>query len=103
MNQIIDKLSEIETASSRILDAASNQKKQLAIQAENQIASYDKELEASTEKELDILQDTLSKQLEKELFELRKSADSILESMEHYYEENHNTLSAQIYKKIIRK
>ena len=103
MDQIIDKLSEIEIAASRILDGAANQKKQLDQQSKDRIAAYDNDLETSTEKELTKLQDALSVQLDKELSQLKESAAATLESMDRYYEENHDTLSTQIYEKIIRK
>lgn len=67
MDQIIEKLSEIEIAASRILDSAANQKKVLDEQQEQRIADYDKEIEKSTADKVSALQAELSSRLGKEL------------------------------------
>ena len=54
MDQVIEKLSEIEEAASRIIDSADSQKKLLDQQQEERITAYDTELENSTAKEVDV-------------------------------------------------
>lgn len=103
MDQVIEKLSEIEEAASRIIDSADNQKKILDRQQEERIAAYDAELENSTAKEVEKLHTRLSGQLEKELSRLRDTSASTLNALDQYYEANHDALSTEIYKKIIRK
>ena len=44
MDQVIEKLSEIEEAASRIIDSADSQKKLLDQQQEERITAYDTEL-----------------------------------------------------------
>lgn len=103
MDQIIDKLSEIEIAASRILESAANQKKILDQQQEERIAAYDRELEASTARQVAKLQSQLSAQLNQELSQLRGDAEKNLKELDCYYEKNHNAVSTEIYEKIIRK
>lgn len=103
MDQIIDKLSEIEIAATRILDAAANQKKQLDRQQEERITAYDRDLEASTAKEVEKLRTQLAAQLDRELEQLKSGTETTLAELDHYYDENHDTLSTEIYEKIIRK
>lgn len=103
MDQIIDKLSEIEIAASRILESAANQKKILDQQQEARIAAYDRELEVSTAKQVEKLQSQLSEQLNRELSKLKSDAEKTLKELDRYYEKNHDTISTEIYKKIIRK
>lgn len=103
MDQIIEKLSEIEIAASRILDSAANQKKVLDEQQEQRIADYDKEIEKSTADKVSALQAELSSRLEKELEKLKSDKEQLSTSLETYYDENHDKISTEIYEKIIRK
>jgi Skp family chaperone for outer membrane proteins len=103
MNEIIEKLTEIETTASRILDAAANQKKQLDEKQQGRIEEYDKELEASTAKELSSLQKSLSEKIDTDLAALAADSKEKLKSVDLYYEKNHGDLSTQIYKKLLRK
>ncbi|MDD3278620.1 MAG: hypothetical protein PHG16_07010 [Lachnospiraceae bacterium] len=103
MDQIIEKLSEIEIAASRILDSAANQKKNLDAQQEQRIAAYDREIESATAKKVSELQSALSSRLETELQKLRSDKEHNSASLESYYDKNHDALSTEIYEKIIRK
>ena len=103
MDQVIEKLSEIEEAASKIIDSADSQKKLLDQQQEERITAYDTELENSTAKEVEKLHTKLSGQLEKELSRLHDTSASTLKALEQYYDANHDALSTEIYKKIIRK
>ena len=80
MESVINKLAEIETAATKIMQAAENQKKLQDEQQEERIAKFD----ADQKKQ-------------------RDSAAELLSSLDAYYEQNHGTLSTQIYENIIRK
>ena len=80
MESVINKLAEIETAATKIMQAAENQKKLQDEQQEERIAKFD----ADQKKQL-------------------VSAAELLSSLDAYYEQNHGTLSTQIYENIIRK
>ena len=88
MESVINKLAEIETAATKIMQAAENQKKLQDEQQEERIAKFDADLEAETDADQ-------KKQ--------RDSAAELLSSLDAYYEQNHGTLSTQIYENIIRK
>ena len=103
MDTVISKLTEIETAASRILDSAANQKKLLDQQLEEQIASYDQQIDKQTADEIASLQETLSASRDSELQKLKHSSEEALQSLENYYRDHHETLAAQIYENIIRK
>ena len=74
MESVINKLAEIETAATKIMQAA-----------ENQITTK--------------LHSTTDADQKKQ----RDSAAELLSSLDAYYEQNHGTLSTQIYENIIRK
>ena len=55
MDTVINKLSEIEVAASRILEGAANQKKVLDQQQEEQIAEYDQQIDKETAQYAEII------------------------------------------------
>lgn len=103
MESVINKLTEIETAASRILEGAANQKKLLDRQQEERIAAFDKELEAHTAASLQNIRDTLKSGTDADLDRLREGINRELAAMDDYYNKNHDTLSTEICEKLIRK
>lgn len=103
MDTVINKLSEIETAASAILEGAANQKKQLDQQQEERIAEFDRQIEQETSAEIEKLRRELSASAEQEAAHLRETSDQALQDLEAYYSENHETLATRLYEKIIRK
>ena len=85
MESVINKLAEIETAATKIMQAAENQKK---LQDEKRIEEITTKLHSTTDADQ-------KKQ--------RDSAAELLSSLDAYYEQNHGALSTQIYENIIRK
>ena len=81
MESVINKLAEIETAATKIMQAAENQKK---LQDEEITTKLHSTTDADQKKQ-------------------RDSAAELLSSLDAYYEQNHGTLSTQIYENIIRK
>lgn len=103
MDQIIDKLSEIEVAATRILEGAAAQKKELDKKYEEQTAQFDAELEAATAQKIAEIRKRLGAELETELERVRSGAQRSLGEMERYYRQRHEALSGEICEKIIRK
>ena len=75
MEQIIEKLSEIETAASRIMESAAEEKRLMDQQQEERLAACDAEIEAATQKKL----------------------------MDEIYSRDHDRITDEIYHNIIRK
>ena len=107
MESVINKLAEIETAATKIMQAAENQKKlQIKAQDEQQeerIAKFDADLEAETAKRIEEITTKLHSTTDADQKKQRDSAAELLSSLDAYYEQNHGTLSTQIYENIIRK
>lgn len=103
MDEVLNKLSAIETAASRIMEGAELQKKALDQQQEARIAGFDRQMEAGAESELEKLRKELSKSVQKDLENMKKNAEASLAEMERDYEQNHEQLASRIYEKIIRK
>lgn len=102
MEPIIDKLSEIETAASRIMESAVNETRIQDQKAEERTARFDAQVEAATQKKLKNLRADLQKKSEKELENLKLSMEHSLTSMEHYFQEHHEQITDELYQKIIR-
>ena len=102
MEPIIDKLSEIETAASRIMESAVNETRIQDQKGEERTARFDAQVEAATQKKLENLRADLQKKSEKELENLKLSMEHSLTSMEHYFQEHHEQITDELYQKIIR-
>ena len=103
MESVINKLAEIETAATKIMQAAENQKKLQDEQQEERIAKFDADLEAETAKLIEEITTKLHSTTDADQKKQRDSAAELLSSLDAYYEQNHGTLSTQIYENIIRK
>ena len=103
MDEILSKLSEIETAASRIMESAEMQKKALDQQHESRIAEFDRQVEAEAESKVEKLRKELAQSAQKDLNEMKKNAEASLAELEKEYAHNHEKMVSQIYEKIIRK
>ena len=101
MESVINKLAEIETAATKIMQAAENQKKLQDEQQEERIAKFDADLEAA--KRIEEITTKLHSTTDADQKKQRDSAAELLSSLDAYYEQNHGALSTQIYENIIRK
>lgn len=103
MESVINKLTEIEAAASKILEGAANQNKLLDQQQDERIAAFDQKLEHDTALQIQKIQADLKKKTDDELLHLRSGTSDLLASLDNYYSKNHDTLSTQICEKLIRK
>ena len=87
MEQIIGKLSEIETTAETIMRDALQKKKALSAEMERQ----SKEIRRNLEGEKD-----------KRLSSLREDTQAALSQLDAYYAKNHERLSREIFEKIIQ-
>ncbi|MDO4443940.1 MAG: ATPase [Bacillota bacterium] len=102
MEPIIDKLSEIETAASRIMESAVNETKNQDKEAEKRTAEFDAQVEAITQKKLEELRLNLQQESEKELEYMKTGMEHTMSAMEQYYQDNHQKITDKIFHKIIR-
>ena len=103
MESVINKLTEIEAAASKILEGAANQNKLLDQQQDERIAAFDQKLEHDTALQIQKIQADLKKKTDDALLHLRSGTSDLLASLDNYYSKNHDTLSTQICEKLIRK
>ena len=82
MEQILNKLSEIELTAQRIMEDCDRQKQQLSEEAEQKCKNYDE-------------------QLDSRLAQLRADTDATFSSLYAHYEQQHSQLSRELFEKIL--
>ena len=96
MEQIIGKLSEIETTAETIMKDALQKKKALSAEMERQSKEFDTQLEKQTEEQIKEIRRNLEGEKDKRLSSLREDTQAA------YYAKNHERLSREIFEKIIQ-
>lgn len=103
MDIIVQKLSEIESAASSILEAANLEKKDMEQQSQINIKAYDQEIDQQTTETLHHLKETLDAQMEQELAKLAADTENAIQLMQTDYDENHEVLAGEILKKVLER
>ena len=85
MEQILNKLSEIEITAQRIMEDAGRSKAALSAEMEQQCRNFDAELEQETNRKIQELKDNLEAQKDQELTSLRHRTEQQLEDLDTYY------------------
>ena len=101
METVIKKLSEIETAAKKLMADANGQLDVLKTHMEEKAAAFDANVDEDTNKKLDSLRQELQAQTDNALAKLKSDTAANLNSLNKYYEDHHDKLSEDIYKKII--
>ena len=102
MEDIINKLAEIEAAASHIMEDVSEQKKQLAQQYDEAVQKFDANIDMEFQNRSDTIRQELEIQMKKELENQRNEAEQILTQLEAYYTKCHTNMAKEIYDRILR-
>ena len=102
MEQIIGKLSEIETTAESIMKDAAQKKKALSAEMERQSKEFDTQLEKQTEEQIKEIRRNLEGEKDKRLSTLRDDTQAALKELDIYSAKNHERLSREIFEKIIQ-
>lgn len=103
MEDVIQKLAEIETAASRIMNDVTEQKKKLAEENERKIREFDAEIDKNTTDSLQKIRQNLEVHMKEELEKQKTGTDAVVKEMEDYYHDNHQVLATKLYNTILRK
>ena len=103
MDPIIDKITEIEHAASRILEDAARTNRELDAAHEVRLKAADLEAQETTEQQLKELQQELESRRTVEAASLEASADRTLQELDAFFQANHDALADTIFNTIIRK
>lgn len=102
MEEVIRKLSEIETTAKRIMEGARQEKEALTEAAQQHFADYDKQKEEEASAKIQEIRSSLEKDKEGQLDCLRRRTEEFISAMDQYYEENHEKLAQSIYQRILK-
>lgn len=102
MEQILNKLSEIETTANYIMEEASEKKQELSRQMEEQCRSFDAQVDKNTSKKVKDIRRQLEQDKEKELARLRQQTTDMFAKLDTYYSENHQRLAETLYNRILK-
>ena len=98
MEQILNKLSEIEITAQRIMQDADRTKAALSAEMEQQCKDLDLELEQETNRKIQALRDSLESRKDQELTALRQQ----LEDLDTYYRQNHQQLAEDLFQQLLK-
>ncbi len=100
MEQILNKLSEIEATANAIMQDAAKQKQALSEEAEKQTKEFDASVEKETGTEIQKIREDLAREKDARINELRTETEDQLSRLDAYYEANHEDLCQKLFQKI---
>ena len=103
MEQILQKLSEIEITAQRIMQDADRTKAALSAEMEQQCKDLDLELEQEANRKIQALRDSLESRKEQELIALRQQTEQHLADLDVYYKKNHQQLSEDLFQQLLKR
>ena len=101
MNQIIQRLSEVETAASSFIEEAGSKKNQKAKDQDARIAAFEKQVHEETQKKISAQQAELEKKIAEELETQKEELEKQLAHMERIYDESHSAIARQLLANIV--
>lgn len=101
MEIIVNKLSEIESIAEKIMESANQQKQEIAKSMEERTIEFDKMMDEDTSNKLLIIKEEYKAATEKELGELRRKTQKIIQTLDHIYDTEHTKLAERVLNKII--
>jgi len=101
MDTVINKISEVESAASAIMDEANDQKKAFAEAMNDKTIAFDHELEAETNKKLQALQTKMELEMQARLADQKEFVEHLLTKLEHNYEECHSQYVDRLFQALL--
>lgn len=97
MDTVIEKISEIESAATSIMNEANERKKAFAKEMEERTAEFDAQLEAKTNKRIESLRASMEITMNNRLEKQRNDSKRVLDAMERRYNENHSQYVEELF------
>ncbi|MFV0528254.1 MAG: hypothetical protein ACK5MN_06005 [Lachnospiraceae bacterium] len=102
MDQVLNKLSEIESIAQQILDQAEQEKKNLALALDQQCKEFAAKRDEEAKAEVKRMQEQMTASKDTDCTQLKSKTTDIFSALDSYYQQNHERLCDEIYQKIIR-
>lgn len=101
MDTVIKKISEIEEATSSIMEAANIRKKAFAQELAKRTEDFDHQLDLMTEQQLTDLRARMETEMQAKLSKQQSDADQLLQQMESNYNEHHTEYAKELFQSLI--
>ena len=102
MNNIISKISEIESAASSIMDNANLQKQALSKDMEQRTKAFDEQLEAETNEKIQAMRSEMELEMQKQLDLQKQDTDKTIALLDQLYKKNHMHYVDQLFQDMIK-
>jgi len=102
MEQILNKLSEIELTANRIMEDADKTKAALSAEMEQECKAFDAELEKETNIKIQELRNSLEKKKDTEITTLRQQMETTLSDLDIFYSRYHQQLSEDLFQRMLK-
>ena len=102
MNNIISKISEIESAASSIMDNANLQKHALSKDMEQRTKAFDEQLEAETNEKIQAMRSEMELEMQKQLDLQKQDTDKTIVLLDQLYKKNHMQYVDQLFQDMIK-
>lgn len=101
MDTVINKISEVESAASAIMDEANNQKKAFADSMNDKTLAFDRDLETETDKKLEALRTKMELEMKAKLAEQKEFAEHFMMKLEQNYDECHSQYVDRLFQELL--
>lgn len=102
MDKVIEKISDIESAATSIMDNANERKKAFAKEMEDRTAAFDSDLEEKTNKKIEALRNQLEVEMNRQLEKQLSDSKRILATLETHFEEQHSQYVENLFQTMIK-
>lgn len=102
MDNIISKISKIESAASSIMDDANKRKNMFAREMDAKTAAFDAELDEKTSAELDKLRSGVEREMKTQLHREQLQAEAIMTELQKLYDKNHTRYVKELFEAMIK-
>ncbi|MFR3730414.1 ATPase [Lacrimispora sp.] len=102
MDKVIEKISDIESAATSIMDRANERKTAFAKDMERRTAAFDHDLETKTSKKIEALRRDMEIEMNHQLEKQRNDWLKLQTALEAHYEEHHHQYVENLFQTMIK-
>ncbi|WP_394523990.1 ATPase [Lacrimispora sp. JR3] len=102
MDKVIEKISDIESAATSIMDNANERKKAFAKEMEERTAAFDHDLEVQTNKKIEALRKEMEIKMNHQLEKQKNDSMRVLAALEAHYEKEHHRYVENLFQTMIK-
>ncbi|MDO4328360.1 MAG: ATPase [Lachnospiraceae bacterium] len=102
MDNLINKISEIEAAASSVLDNMNERKAAFAAEIKEKTAAFDASLEQETAEAIHQLRERMETEMKEKLSKQKADGEKALSKLDEIYESSHAALAAKLFRQMTK-